>query len=256
MKIEPFFSHYEILDSTNDVALELLNKHQCVAVTAEFQRKGRGRNKKTWLGDAGKNLYYTFGINHNVENLPLYMLQIVGGLAVYNVLKRISTEIDFFLKYPNDIYGTNNIFSIVPKKLSGIISETNFIDKENCSSIIGIGINITQTFFPDEISNNVTSLALLGVESSIIDLRNKLTEEIIELISKQHISVFDEWKHILNLENKTIQIISDNFIDDNSGATSYYKLKKYLADGRLLLVSDSSVERIIDNGDSIRYDLI
>ena len=273
---QPKYFFYNSVNSTIDTAFELLKennsveKNNCVVVTAEFQTKGRGRNNKTWHGNKGQNLYYTFGVNHSVNKIPLYLFQMIGGLAVFNVLNEISklnnTDKKFIfgslnkklhlnknakkpifrLKYPNDIYGFDNgLF----KKVSGIISETNFINSENCSSIIGIGINVNQVDFPNEISQNSTSLKLLNVEISFDALVEKLTTEITKMLEKATDEVFDNWKSLINLDNKKIFLVS------NSDTVDYY-LKNFLEDGRLLVISEFGAEKIIDNGDSIKYDLL
>jgi len=51
------------------------------------------------------------------------------------------------------------------------------------------------------------------------------------------------------LDNKKIFLVS------NSDTVDYY-LKNFLEDGRLLVISDFGAEKIIDNGDSIKYDLL
>jgi BirA family biotin operon repressor/biotin-[acetyl-CoA-carboxylase] ligase len=245
---QPEYFFYNTVNSTIDTAFELLKENNCVVVTAEFQTKGRGRNNKTWHGNKGQNLYYTFGVNHSANKIPLYLFQMLGGMAVSNVLNEINIakKTTFRLKYPNDIYGidSDGLF----KKVSGVISETNFINSDNCSSIIGIGINVNQVDFPKEISQNSTSLKLLNIEIQFDALVEKLTSEIMKMLDKPTVEVFDDWKSLINLNNKKI------FLASNSDTVSY-QLKNFLEDGRLLVVSDYGTEKIIDNGDSIKYDL-
>ena len=251
------FYFYDTVNSTNDVAFELLkneqlNENNCVVVTAKFQTKGRGRNNKVWFGNKNENLFYTFGINHSAEKIPLHLFQMIGGIAVFTVLNEIfqsktkSENSIFRLKYPNDIYGidSSNIF----KKVSGLISETIFINSNNCSSIIGIGINVNQIEFSDEIAQNCTSLKLLNIEISFDELVEKLTSEIINLLEKSTFEIRTVWKSLINLDKKKIALAN------NSDTVDYY-LKDFLEDGRLFIASDSGTEKIIDNGDSIKYDL-
>ena len=253
---QPKYFAYNSVNSTNDTAFELLAKNDCVVVTAEFQTKGRGRNNKTWYGSKGQNLYYTFGINHSIDEIPLHLFQMLGGMAVFNVLNEISSKSIFRLKYPNDVYGIDS--AGLPKKVSGVISETNFTSAINCSSIIGIGINVNQTEFPKEIFENCTSIKLLNIEIQLAQLAEKLTSEILQMLDKSSVEIFNNWKSLINLDNKKINVVSNSAIknsDTVSSDTVTYYLKIFLEDGRLVVISDAGVERIIDNGDSIRYDL-
>ena len=100
MVAKPILFRFESISSTNDTAFKLLDENYCVAVTAEFQKKGRGRNNKNWLGAKGENLYYTFGIKHSIEEIPLYMFQIIGGLVAFRCLEQLTVKQIFRLKYP------------------------------------------------------------------------------------------------------------------------------------------------------------
>ncbi|MDR0926780.1 MAG: biotin--[acetyl-CoA-carboxylase] ligase [Ignavibacteria bacterium] len=241
MNLEPKYKHHAQVNSTNDAAFEMLKENDCIVVTADFQNNGRGRNKKKWLGNKNENLFYTFGINHQIIEIPVYMFQIIGGLAAFYSLNSIKkNSANFRLKYPNDVYANG-------KKIAGIISESN-VNQGNCSSIIGIGINNKQVEFSDEIAENAISLILLGIEINTSDLVELLTDNIIKMLGMNYNEIFELWKVELNLNNKEIKIISE---DKNEN----YYLKNFLEDGRLILISENGDERIINNGDSIRYKL-
>jgi biotin-[acetyl-CoA-carboxylase] ligase BirA-like protein len=238
--------------STIDVAFEHMLKvsdtDTAVVVTATVQNQGRGRNNKLWFCGTD-NLCYTFGIKHAVDKLPVFLLQVIGGLAVYRVLSALLVEDNLRLKYPNDIYAKRSNDNL--KKISGIKTEHVFIQNDVCTSIIGIGINNKQTDFPDGLE--AVSLMNMGIDIENDYLKEQLTNTILELIEMDREQVFDLWKAKLKLENKTIRVI-DNIneieLDGN------YKLEKILDDCRLLLVGEDGTERIIDNGDSIRYNLL
>ena len=64
--------------------------------------------------------------------------------------------------------------------------------------------------------------------------------------------ILDIWKSKLNLTNKNISIIDNK---TQSIIASDIKLESILSDCRLLVIDSNNNVRIIDNGDSIRYDL-
>ena len=252
----PLFFSFKNVESTIDKTFELLKKqeNQIVVVTADEQTKGRGRNTKKWFGEKNQNLYFSIGFKHSVKNLPIHLLQMLAGLSVLGVLQSLSAKNQIIrLKYPNDIYASANSNENL-KKISGIISETNFFDKQHCFSVIGIGINNKQTEFPLEIKENVTSLKMLDIDISCENLTKILTSKIIKLLNQSPEITFSEWKSCINIFDKKLKIISDNDYSDNDDENYY--VQTILEDGRLELLAESGKSRIIDNGDSIRYDLL
>jgi BirA family biotin operon repressor/biotin-[acetyl-CoA-carboxylase] ligase len=249
----PLFFSFLFVESTIDKTFELLqmqeNQNQIIVVTADEQTKGRGRNKKNWFGEKKQNLYFSIGFKHSVKNLPIYLLQMLGGLSVLEVLQNLLTKNQIIrLKYPNDVYASLSSNKDL-KKISGIITETNFLDEQNCFSVIGIGINNKQTDFPFDIQENVTSLKNLDIDISCENLTKILTSKIIELLNQSPEIIFSEWKLCINIFDKKINIISDNDCEN-------YYVRTILEDGRLELLTVSGESRIINNGDSIRYNLL
>jgi BirA family biotin operon repressor/biotin-[acetyl-CoA-carboxylase] ligase len=269
------FFHFEKLNSTNDKALELLKnpeyQNNFIVVTADEQTNGRGRNKKVWLGNKNENLYFSFAFRHKLSKIPIYSLQIIAGLAVHKTLREIfdkfsSNNSDFKIKYPNDIYAkskNSKADNIEFKKISGLISETNLLDNENCHSVLGIGINNKQTIFPLEIRENVTSLANLGINISMNELSQILSENIVKYFLKPHQETISEWQKKLELSDKKFKIVTNSLnlsnkncnFSENNYSDEIFSFKNFLEDGRIVLISASGIERIIDNGDSVRYNL-
>jgi len=195
MQVE-FFS-YDVVTSTNDIAFQKLRDavdvvDKLFVVTAEHQTKGRGRNNKEWHGDSAQNLYYSCSLRHIISEQPMSSIQIIGGLACYNLIFELLGSERVRLKYPNDVYvlfsDTNG--NLIPKKLSGIIAEHHFSGGESCDSILGIGINNKQEVFPNEISDLATSLSLNGVLIETEELKFRLTDHIVRLLESDYDSVF------------------------------------------------------------------
>ncbi len=247
------FFHCEIIDSTNNLALQLLNEMQFsknrqekyIAVTAGFQTKGRGRNNKFWFGETNSNIYFSLALNHNPDQIPLYLLQVIGSLASYKVLSQFVAAPFIKIKYPNDIYVFEKKCSKF-KKISGIISETNYFSEKKCNSVIGIGINVNQTFFPPEIADTATSLRLLGIEQDMQKLIKELAINIVNLLSDNPQKIIEDWSNIVDITDKSVILLSE--------PDKKYFAEKILPDCRLILVDNYEKKLIIDNGDSIRYE--
>ncbi len=238
--------HYFEISSTNDYAKEHLKLHNRVIVTADFQSFGRGRNNKIWEGTPGENVYFSYGIKHqeplNFSDAAIY--QALGALAVISVLEKTAPGAVFKLKYPNDVYAKiDNKF----KKISGILVEHSFVGDKCFNTIIGVGINVLQKRFSPELAQTAVSLKQLGVDAVIDRIYNFLIEQIFELEQELKGNILNRWIEKLNIIGKKITV---------KGKEGDWIAKKVMEDCRLLLENPKSVEKIIiDNGDSVIYDL-
>ena len=138
--------HKSVTDSTNIDARAGRNGD---VFTADFQMRGRGRLDHKWLSAPGANLAMSAVIG--VEGLSpeeVSTLPLVVGLSVSDALRDF-TRCDLSLKWPNDVLAGG-------RKIAGILCE-----RHGDCVIAGIGVNVNQTEFPEEISARATSLALL-----------------------------------------------------------------------------------------------
>ncbi len=239
--------HFETLESTNDTAFELLKKGEnLVAVLADWQSAGRGRNGKTWESSKQKNLLFSFGFSHSIKDINLYLLQVIGCLSTKKTLENYLSSEQLRLKYPNDVYAScENEY----KKISGIISETNYLNENSCHSVIGIGVNIMQSPNKEEVPNAI-SLIECNKHLHNIDLE-KIAMELAYNIEKYLVQaekdIIDNWKQELRIIDKDIVVLAE--------PNKKYIALNILEDCRLLLEDFDKSHKIIDNGDSIRYDL-
>ncbi len=246
MKIKHF--HLAEVGSTNDLAKDLLEGNDIVAVTADFQTNGRGRNEKTWIGNCGENVYCSIAIKHqkqiSYQNVMLF--QVLGAMLTIDVLRKITNGRQIFkLKYPNDV------MALMPDgkfgKISGVLAEHSFIGEYCTDTIIGIGVNINQTEFSDVTNNIPISLKLLGENFESEFVAKAMIDTFVKLYDKDLTELFAEWKQELNFIGKTAIIV---------GQPEECIIEGLLNDGRVELRKKNSMYKtIIDNGDSIRYAL-
>jgi BirA family biotin operon repressor/biotin-[acetyl-CoA-carboxylase] ligase len=127
----------------------LASVHCCMSGTvyrADFQSSGMGRiGGRFWSAESGKNLLCTRIIAY--PN-PVYAgcTGLILALSVSDLLKKWF-NIDAYIKWPNDVIIQN-------KKIAGILGQ-----KSNNYLLLGLGLNIHQIVFPDELQNS-TSLAI------------------------------------------------------------------------------------------------
>jgi len=129
--------HYlEIVDSTNNYALQLASKgspHGSVVV-AEEQTQGRGRLRREWLSLPNRGIYLSLLLTNP---LPLRVAPIstyVAALALAKVL-RSKYGLPSAVKWPNDVL-------VRERKVAGLLTEMQSDQDFSRFIVIGIGINV------------------------------------------------------------------------------------------------------------------
>ena len=155
---------FESLASTNNEAKKHITDYDNLSVIATIEQSaGRGQGTHTWYTTPGKNL--TFTIVFNPENLPaseaLYLTRITTlSLLSYLAARGVSARI----KWPNDIW-------VEDKKICGILIENILEGNLVHNSIIGIGLNINESGWPEDLPNPVSLGELTGKS---YDIREEL----------------------------------------------------------------------------------
>ncbi|MBI5637759.1 MAG: biotin--[acetyl-CoA-carboxylase] ligase [Nitrospinae bacterium] len=145
------------VESTNGYALQLLAEgtlRDGAVIIANRQTAGRGRFKRAWFSDGGLALTVTVISPEPPHRVGPVTLN--AGVAVAKGLKN-ATGRDFYLKYPNDVMSEKEH----GKKIAGILVEMKPA-QGGTALIVGIGVNVEQERFPDEIAPMASSLRQLG----------------------------------------------------------------------------------------------
>jgi len=148
---------FDSLDSTMTEARRDLEPGRIVG--AEEQTAGMGRHGRKWISEPGAGLYVSIVLA--AKPVPVLMLSL--GLATRAALASVS-RLNVDLRWPNDVL-------ISGKKCAGVLAQL-----ERDTIIAGIGINVSQTEFPDDLETPATSLLLEGVTVSREDLLVALIE--------------------------------------------------------------------------------
>ena len=136
--------------------------------SADMQTAGRGRLDHKWHSRAGQNLLFSAVVDiAGLEPGHVSTFPLVVGLAVAKTLSKKVNGV--MLKWPNDIW-------VNGRKICGILCE-----RFNDNIIAGVGVNVKETSFPDDIASRSTSLALEGVAEDFLVPQNVLREILDEL---------------------------------------------------------------------------
>jgi BirA family biotin operon repressor/biotin-[acetyl-CoA-carboxylase] ligase len=151
MKTKIKFHHYEEVTSTNDVLKELAKNGapEYTLVTAEKQTKGRGRFERCWESSEG-GLWMSLLLRPDIEPKQVPVISLIASLAVAKAIREL-VNLDVETKWPNDVL-------INGKKVCGILPESVLAGDNLNYMILGIGINVNQDEFPEEIGKKATSI--------------------------------------------------------------------------------------------------
>jgi len=117
---------------------------------ADEQTAGRGRGAHGWESPPGSGLYASVLLRPRLAPADALWLSLAAGLAVHDAVEKLTT-LEADLRWPNDLlFGR--------RKFCGILSELNAEVTRIRHMVIGIGINVHQQQFPQELRDLATSL--------------------------------------------------------------------------------------------------
>lgn len=144
--------YFDTIDSTNTKAQELAEKGypSGTLVVADKQESGKGRRGRSWVSPSGTGIFMTLMIKPDINPNNASMLTLVAALAVAKAITSVTGE-EALIKWPNDIV-------VNGKKVCGILTEMNAQFDYINHIVVGIGINVHNESFPEEISQMASSL--------------------------------------------------------------------------------------------------
>ena len=185
--------YFDSIDSTNTKAQELAEKGypSGTLVVADKQIAGKGRRGRNWESPSGCGIFMTLMLKPDINPNNASMLTLVSALAVAKALADITGK-DAKIKWPNDIV-------IDSRKVCGILTEMSAQFDYINNIVIGIGINVNNSSFPEEISATASSLRLLNGGKKY--RRAEIIEKIMEYFEKYY-SIFLETEDLSALVNE------------------------------------------------------
>lgn len=214
------------VNSTNTYAKALLNSGEPLkpytVIYAKEQTQGRGRLSRSWESKEGDSLCMSLILPYTCKS----GITLLSALGVYKALKDIYPKIK--IKWPNDIIAGN-------KKLCGILTEGTVK-----GTVVGIGINLNQTEFSEDIAHKATSLRLLTGSTFNPD-------ELLETVAT---SVFETVKkHNAELTKEALEEYTP--LCENIGRTVCWNGKEGVAAG--ISEDGSLIAKTADSTEEIRF---
>ncbi|MCI5517809.1 MAG: biotin--[acetyl-CoA-carboxylase] ligase [Roseburia sp.] len=199
--------YYDVTDSTNIRAKELAEEgHPSgTLVVADHQESGRGRRGRSWDSPSGTGIFMTLLLKPEMNPNHASMLTLVAAMAVARAISKCA-DTEALIKWPNDIV-------IGGKKICGILTEMSAQFDFINHIVIGIGINVHNEHFPEEIVETASSI-LLQTGKRI--RRAELIEQILEQFEHYYAIFMEtedlsglvkEYNSILVNMNKSVRVL-------------------------------------------------
>lgn len=189
----------DTVDSTNLYAkrLALAGGQHGDVVLAKQQTAGRGRLGRSFFSPADSGVYMSFLLKLQMPLAEASFFTIAAAVAVCQGVERC-TDQKPAIKWVNDIF-------LDGKKICGILTEaiSDFETGLTESIIVGIGVNVKQTEFPDELQKVATALNIAGLQ------RNQVAASVVNAFfdlvhSFDRAKILEEYKKRLMILGRTV----------------------------------------------------
>jgi BirA family biotin operon repressor/biotin-[acetyl-CoA-carboxylase] ligase len=207
------------VESTQTVAFTLAadGAPDGTVVMADSQAAGRGRRGRAWLDEPGASLLVSIVLRPRLEPARLPGLSLAAAVAVAEALTR-TAGLTPRLKWPNDVL-------VGGRKLAGILLETR-MSGEQATTVLGVGVNLSQRVFPADLGQRATSVwltsgRLVDRDSLLSALLDALGEWRRRLERQGFAPIRTRWRALADTLGRTVTVdgVSGVAVDvDSDGA--------------------------------------
>lgn len=177
----------DTVDSTNNYLKSIANNSpDGTVVTTREQTLGKGRLGRVWNNEKDSAICFSVLLMPDLAPMEVSAITPLCGLAV---AKSLNEYFDFHstIKWPNDVI-------VGSKKICGILTEMSCEFDKVDYIIVGIGINITDSAFPEDIAYKATSCS----GESDVEINNS---ELLALVLKNIEDILTKCNYRFNKEN-------------------------------------------------------
>lgn len=231
---------YEITDSTNTRAKQFAEEGAVhgTLVVANMQTAGKGRRGRSWQQEEGSVIAMSLLLRPTFSPDKASMLTLLAAHSVAGAIEAV-TGLPAAIKWPNDIV-------INRKKTVGILTEMSLGVEQAAIDyiVIGIGINVNNTTFPEEIRDMATSLYLekgerVSRSALIAESMRRLEVDYEAFLKTEDLSAIlpDYNAHLISM-NKEVRVLDPKgeYTGISRGMDAQGELLVERADGEIIKV--------------------
>ncbi|MFN6037346.1 MAG: biotin--[acetyl-CoA-carboxylase] ligase [Bacteroidota bacterium] len=241
--------HFHLAEcpSVNTYATEMVKSREIAegtVISTLNQTNGRGQYGNKWHSEEGKNI--TACIIYRPKFLQaqnIFALSMAVSLAIHDLLTYfLGNKHDIKIKWPNDIL-------VDGKKICGILIENIFRGSSLDYSLVGIGLNVNQFKFPNELFNATSMKIIRGFD---FDIKNVLVS-MCSYVEARYLQLKpgDFWAINKQYNSRLFLLNLNHIYRDVNGKEFSGKIIKVGLSGSLDLQCDSGELRSFKNKELI-----
>ena len=175
--------HYFRVGSTNALAMQAAQAGdpEGTVLFAEEQTAGRGRGGHSWHSACSTGIYVSIVLRPPMGPVNVLALSLMAGIAAAAAVEQV-TGLKPDLRWPNDLllsrtpYPGEDAVS-ESRKFCGILTELNAELTRVRFAVVGMGMNVNQQDFPQDLLTTATSLRVeTGRQWSRVELASALLQ--------------------------------------------------------------------------------
>lgn len=233
---------YDRLTSTNVRARELgeAGGVHGLLVTADLQTAGKGRFGRSWVNDSGTNIAMSLLLRPEISPSSASMLTLAAALSVVAGIKE-ETGVETGIKWPNDIVADG-------RKVCGILTEMSSDMDGIRYVVVGIGINVNNREFPEELNHSAISLYRLAGR---VFYRGSLAASVMKWF-EYYYEIFMKTQNLTGLMNE----YNEKLVNVNRGVRVHGLKESYTGialginkEGELLVETDDGKVKKVSSGE-------
>ena len=197
--------HFKETDSTNARAKDfaIQGAPEGTLVVSERQTAGRGRKGRIWFSPPEAGIFASLILRPTLLPNEAPKITFVTAVAAAEALLHL-TSLDVSIKWPNDIL-------VNGKKIAGILTEISTEMDAIDYVVVGIGMNINNPGFPDDIRERATSIL---IETKERFPRVRIVREYLRrqeaycsrLKTSGFAPILTRWKELADIIGKQIKV--------------------------------------------------
>lgn len=180
------------IDSTNNYAKERRSEGESVIITAQRQTGGRGTKGRSFISSEGGVYLSTLRFYEHFFAKDAFKIMSGAAVAVCETLRFYG--LNPVIKWANDVF-------VGGKKICGILIENTLSGDKISSSIVGIGLNVSNTL-PDELSDIATTIYQQTGKNLCVE---EVTKRLIEELFKER--TIDEYRSYLGFMGEEVTLV-------------------------------------------------
>lgn len=171
------------VNSTNEY-IKLLRSEEDVIVTAKRQTAGKGTKGRSFISDEGGVYVSALKIRKNFDFAKAFSIMITSCVSVCRTVEFYGFKP--VIKWSNDVL-------VGGRKISGTLIENTLLSGNICRSIVGIGLNVNNTF-SGELKDIATSMSeQAGCAFDVDEVRKTLIENLDREYSVGDYKKYIDW---------------------------------------------------------------